>query len=185
MSVTESTDDRILTPTTDDSHSETSHFPSFELENNLEKCPPWEDENAAMPQAGLELHTQNTSFTDSSISTIDTFAMDLQSAIDSAWPMQSSTRTRRPYQAVHVLLVSWEDGQPGIWGDMKRLEHVFSSLYRFEVEEVRIPSRGSGEALKWRVESFVESGDGEGNLLVLCYAGCVRSGGREGGIWAA
>ncbi|KAG4435481.1 hypothetical protein IFR05_009053, partial [Cadophora sp. M221] len=186
VSVTESTNDGILTPTTDDSHSEASHLPSFVFETKVKQCTPWEENTAAIPQAPLESHTENTPFTDSSIPTINTFAMDLQSAIDSAWPMQSSSLTRRPYQAVHVLLVSWEDGQPGTWADMKRLEYVFSTLYHFEVQEVRIPSRGSGDALNWRVESFVESGDGEGNLLVLYYTGCAKSGIRgDGAVWAA
>ncbi|KAH7312815.1 hypothetical protein BKA65DRAFT_146981 [Rhexocercosporidium sp. MPI-PUGE-AT-0058] len=178
-SAVESTDG-ILTPTTGDSHSESSHLPPSVNGDRIDEVTDYKDT--------ITPNTHTTTFTDSSIPTIETFATDLQSAIDSAWPIPASTRirARHQYKAVHVMLLSWEDGNPGIWGEMKRLEHTFSELYHFEVEECRIPNRDPGKALMGRVERFVERGDGEGKLLIVCYAGAVGMGRLgEGALWTA
>ncbi len=78
----------------------------------------------------ITLNTHDVSFVDEHIPSIDKFAKDLQSAIDAAWP----TRREGRYSQAHVLLLSWEDDNLGVYQEMQRLEYVFSNLYRFDVK---------------------------------------------------
>ncbi|PVH72826.1 hypothetical protein DL98DRAFT_520285 [Cadophora sp. DSE1049] len=162
QSVVESTDDGIMTPTVDDNHSETQTHQAPLLAANLE---PMDDFN--LPPSVMKANTHNIAFTDSQIPTIETFAADLQSAIDGAWPIRAEPQ----YNAVHVLMLSWEDGEPGLWADAQRLRHVFSNLYRFEVEDLRVPSASPQDLSRSKLSSFIRENSGGNNLLIVHQAG--------------
>ncbi|KAH7385115.1 hypothetical protein BKA64DRAFT_158101 [Cadophora sp. MPI-SDFR-AT-0126] len=163
QSVVDSTDNGIMTPTIDDNHSETLtyHGPlpavNFEARSELDIQPSF-----------MKANTHNTVFTDSQVPTIETFAADLQSAIDGAWPVRSKPQ----YKAVHVLILSWEDGEPGLWADTQRLKYLFSSLYQYEVEEFKIPGASPG-SLTSKLTRFIREKSSANNLLIIYDIGSV------------
>jgi hypothetical protein len=130
----------------------------------------------------IKLNTHDTSFVDEHIPSIEKFGQDLQVAINAAWPTRSGNR----YEEAHVLLLSWEDDNLGVEREIKRLKHVFSVLYRFDVQEFRIPSTTPGKATTFRIGSFLEN-DSPSSLLIVYYAGHARLSiqTNEPPIWAA
>ena len=130
----------------------------------------------------IQLNTHDSSFADEHIPSIKKFAEDLQLAIAAAWP----TRRDSHYERVHVLLLSWEDDNLGVDKEIKRLGHVFSHLYQFDVERFQIPRKTPGKATASRVSTFLEN-DGVGSLLIVYYAGhaCLSNQTNELPIWAA
>lgn len=173
--VDQSTDDGILTPTADESVLEVDHLPAV-IEIDEPKV------SETYPHSFIKLNTHDSSFVDEHIPSIDQFARDLQTAIDAAWP----TRTRSRYKEVHVLLLSWEDDNLGVDREIKRLGYVFKNLYRFDVEEFKIPKTTPGKATTSQVSTFLEK-DAYDNMLIVYYAGHARLGQQPGQppIWAA
>ncbi len=173
--VDQSTEDGILTPTVDESVSEVEHLLSV-TETDETKV------SEIYPQGFIKLNTHDSSFVNEHIPSIDRFARDLQAAIDAAWP----TRIQSHYKEAHVLLLSWEDDNLGVDREVKRLGYAFKNLYRFEVEEFKIPKKTPGKATTSRVSTFLEN-DGFDNLLIVYYAGHARLSQQPGQppIWAA
>jgi len=142
-----------------------------------------ENSNAELRENGfIKLNTHDTSFVEEHIPDIEKFAQDLQQAINAAW----SDRKRNRYQEVHVLLLSWEDDNMGVFREIERLRYVFSNLYRFDVQEFRIPGKTPQKAATVRLSSFLEK-DGPSSLLIVYYAGHARLGPQSSAppIWAA
>ena len=140
-------------------------------------------ENAELHQNGfIRLNTHDVSVADEHIPGIETFAEDLQVAINAAWP----TRHKSRYEKVHVLLLSWDNDNLGVEYEIRRLQYVFTHLYRFDVEEFKIPRKTPGKATVARVSNFLES-DAAGSLLIVYYAGHARLSHQtnEPPIWAA
>ena len=50
-------------------------------------------------------------------------------------------RGRSRYKEAHVLLLSWEDDDLGVFEEVTELQDVFRHYYRFETEEWKIPSK--------------------------------------------
>jgi len=99
---------------------------------------PSEDRNAELDANGfIKLNIHDVSFVEQHIPSIEKFADGLQMTINAAWP----TRKKSQYQDVHVLLLSWEDDNLGVEQEIKRLGYVFGNLYRFDVQEFRIPRK--------------------------------------------
>jgi hypothetical protein len=130
----------------------------------------------------IQSNTHDSSFADEHIPSIEKFAEDLQLAITAAWPIRRDSR----YEAVHVLLLSWEDDNLGVDKEIKRLGHVLSHLYQFNVERFQIPRKTPGKATASRVSQFLEN-DGVGSLLIVYYAGHARLSNQTNKppIWAA
>lgn len=130
----------------------------------------------------IQLNTHDTSFVNEHIPSIEKFGQDLQVAIHAAWPTRRGSR----YEEAHVLLLSWEDDNLGVEREIRRLKHVFSVLYRFDVQEFRIPSKTPGKATTSRVSDFLEN-DSPSSLLIVYYAGHARLSNQtnEPPIWAA
>ncbi|CZR67057.1 uncharacterized protein PAC_16956 [Phialocephala subalpina] len=130
----------------------------------------------------IKLNTHDVSFVEEHVPGIERFAKDLQSAINAAWP----TRRKSRYDKAHVLLLSWDDDNLGVYQEMHRLEYVFSSLYRFNVQRFKIPRKTAGKATTARILSFLEE-DGPETLFVVYYAGHARLSHRssEPPIWSA
>jgi len=143
-----------------------------------------EDENVDLDTNGfLTLNTHDSSFVEEHIPTIERFAEDLQAAINAAWPTRNKTR----YNKVNVLLLSWEDDNLGVEQEISRLGHVFSNLYRFDVQDFKIPRKTPGRATISRLSTFLLEVDGRDGLLILYYAGHARLSHQtnEPPIWAA
>ncbi|KAE9369796.1 hypothetical protein N431DRAFT_443421 [Stipitochalara longipes BDJ] len=117
----------------------------------------------------IQLNTHDTSFTGEHIPKIETFAQDLQAAVNAIWPSRGQGR----YTEVHVLLLSWGDDSLGVETEVQRLGKVFSNLYRFDVKEFKIPSKTPGKATTAEVSKFLEH-DQPDNLLIVYYAGHAR-----------
>jgi hypothetical protein len=130
----------------------------------------------------LSLNTHDTSFTGEHIPRIETFAEDLQAAVNAVWP----SRGRGRYNEVHVLLLSWEEDNLGVESEIQRLGGVFSNLYRFDVQEFKIPHKTPGKVTTTEVSKFLEN-DGPESLLIVYYAGHARLSHRASDppIWAA
>ncbi|KAF8853387.1 hypothetical protein BDZ45DRAFT_694290 [Acephala macrosclerotiorum] len=130
----------------------------------------------------IKLNTHDVSYVEEHVPGIEQFAKDLQSAINAAWP----TRRKGRYGKAHVLLLSWEDDNLGVYQEMHRLEYVFSNLYRFDVQSFKIPCKTAGKATTSRILSFLEE-DGPETLFVVYYAGHARLSPRssEPPIWSA
>ncbi len=117
----------------------------------------------------IELNTRDTSLVGEHIPSIEKFAEDLQIAIEAAWP----TRHSSGYEEVHVLLLSWEEDNLGVEQEIRRLGKVLSNLYRFDVEQYKIPRKTPGKATISRVSTFLEN-DSNRNLLIVYYGGHAR-----------
>lgn len=130
----------------------------------------------------IKLNTHDVSFVEEHIPNIEKFAEDLQVAINAAWPTRNESR----YKSVNALLLSWEDDNLGVEREIKRLGHVFSNLYRFNVQEFRIPRKTPGRATISQVSTFLEK-DAHDNLFIVYYAGHARLSHQtnEPPIWAA
>jgi hypothetical protein len=130
----------------------------------------------------IRLNTHDTSLMSEHIPRIETFAEDLQAAVNAAWP----SRGRSRYSEVYVLLMSWEDDTLGVETEMRLLGKVFSNLYRYEVQEFKIPTKTPGKATMREVSRFLEN-DGLDNLLIVYYAGHARLSlqANEPPIWVA
>jgi len=154
----DSTDDGIITPTVDDSRSESSTH-QVVLPRNENKS----QEVLTSPEVIMNPNTHNTAFINSQVSTIEVFAADLQTAIDGAWPI----RPKPQYNTVHVLMLAWDDGEPGLWAEADRLRHVFTNLYRFNVEVLRISASSPGHLLWNKLEKFIGENNGGHNLSIV------------------
>ena len=119
---------------------------------------------------------------DEHIPSVEKFGEDLQVAITAAWPTRHGNR----YKEAHVLMLSWEDDNLGVEREIRRLKHVFSALYRFDVQEFKIPSKTPGKATTSRISDFLEN-DSPSSLLIVYYAGHARLSNQinEPPIWAA
>src|SRR4051812_10660201 len=110
--------------------------------------------------------THDTSLADSHISSIATFASDLQNAVSAIWPHRHESR----YTEVHVLLLSWEADNMGVSSELESLRRIFSDFYYFETQTYRIPSEKPGQKTQARIMRFLEY-DGPSSLLIVYYAG--------------
>lgn len=130
----------------------------------------------------VKLNTHDSSSAEHHVSGIETFADDLQSAIAAAWPMRRSSR----YERAHVLLLCWENDNLGVHREVGHLQHVFSNLYRFDVQTFKIPPKTAGKATTTRILTFLET-DGPETLFIVYYAGHARLSHRssEPPIWSA
>jgi hypothetical protein len=133
----------------------------------------------------IRLNTHDTALmalVDEHIPSVEKFGEDLQVAITAAWPTRHGNR----YKEAHVLMLSWEDDNLGVEREIRRLKHVFSALYRFDVQEFKIPSKTPGKATTSRISDFLEN-DSPNCLLIVYYAGHARLSNQinEPPIWAA
>lgn len=83
--------------------------------------------------------------------------------------------------------MSWDKDDLGVEPEARKLEAVFRSLYHYDTEYWKIPSRRSAVELSRKVADLVDEYGQEGNLLVLYYAGHARASEQPGGspVWAA
>lgn len=85
------------------------------------------------------------------------------------------------------MLLSWEDDNLGVKGEINELHNVLSRMYRFEIHEYEIHGEKPGRDTQSRVAAFLREHDDKDNLLILYYAGHAMPSrqGSEAPIWAA
>ena len=128
----------------------------------------------------LSIQTPNSSTHDISnvphhIANLHTLAERMQAATQEAW-----SRRFEPYNAVHVLLLYWEDDDLGVVDEVKGLESTFRDVYNYNTEIWRIGDTKPDRSLKIKLGKFCEDYDNQGNLLILYYAGHARANDAPG-----
>ena len=91
------------------------------------------------------------------------------------------------YEKVHVLLIFWEDGEPGIAEESQQLLAFFNDTWRFSTSIFRITSERSQAALQRAISDFIYScHSSTKDLLLLHYGGHGDANAEElKAIWAA
>ncbi|KAF8856020.1 hypothetical protein BDZ45DRAFT_804520 [Acephala macrosclerotiorum] len=119
----------------------------------------------------LRPQTHDISFTENHIPNIQKLGADLNAAVQAVWPSRHQSR----YVKAHVLMISWEGDDLGVWQEIVPLRTVFEEKYHFQVEEYKIPSIDQPDrALKRRSIEFLDSVDKQDTLLIVYYAGHAR-----------
>ena len=119
-------------------------------------------------------NTHDVSFVDEHIPDAETFASDLQDAVNALWP----TRHRNRYTQITALLLSWQDDNLGVGKEIQGLRRVFEDFYHFHVEEYHIPSDKPGSKTQARIMNLLAQ-DSSDNLFIIYYAGHASLG-RQG-----
>lgn len=91
----------------------------------------------------------------------------LNSAANAAFP----NRGRSRYEAVHALLLSWEDDNLGVIEEIAQLADVFHDTYHFDVERWKIPSDRSHNSLATKILGFLNDHESGESLLIVYYGG--------------
>jgi hypothetical protein len=127
-------------------------------------------------------NTHDVSLVDKHIPDAETFASDLQDAVNAVWP----TRHRNRYTQATALLLSWQDDNLGVEKEIQGLRNVFEDFYHFHVEEYQIPSDKPASKTQARIMNLLVH-DSSDSLFIIYYAGHARPGrqGSEAPIWAA
>jgi hypothetical protein len=97
----------------------------------------------------------------------------LQTAAKAIYPDDKKSR----YSKVYVLLISWQTQDPKlpVEKEIKALREVFGSIYRYDIEEFRIPDSASHAAVSERINEFVKlNNDSSSDLKIVYYAGHSR-----------
>jgi hypothetical protein len=99
------------------------------------------------------------------------------------------TTTPRRYDAVHVLLVRWEDDDLGTETEINDLDKIFRETYHYSTECRTIPTDDAFNSLECTVVNFRQKNDSPDNLLIFYYGGHgVGHGAHNAGnesIWTA
>ena len=77
----------------------------------------------------------------------------------------------RRYDAVYVLLVSWEDDELGTITEMDDLDKLFRETYHYTTERRTIPSIKPYNSLEVTIVNFRNKFDSLDNLLIFYYGG--------------
>ena len=110
--------------------------------------------------------THDVTRADYHLKDLETFGERLEAAVNRACPSSPSR-----YKEVHALLLSWQDDDLGVNREIAELKTTFDQIYRFDVEEWRIPSEHAPKALRTRITNFLNAYEDENNLLIVYYGG--------------
>lgn len=115
---------------------------------------------------------------------LETFTKDLTQSLKRVF-----TTTPRRYDAVHVLLVRWEDDDLGTETEINDLDKIFRETYHYSTECQTIPTDDAFNSLECTVVNFRQKNDSPDNLLIFYYGGHgVGHGAHNAGnesIWTA
>lgn len=111
--------------------------------------------------------THDISLIDYHVKDVKEFGETVTAAAAAAFP----NRGRSRYREVHVLLLSWEEDNLGVIGELTELQTVFKDMYRFDTETWKIPNRKSHNSLVSRMTRFLDDFEADDNLLVVYYGG--------------
>ena len=111
--------------------------------------------------------THDVSCVDYHIKDLKKFGDEVEKAVNSAFPSSTSR-----YREVHVLMLSWELDTLGVIKEIIELRDLFKDVYQYDVEEWVIPNEHAHNALRKRINRFLDEFDErEGNLLIVYYGG--------------
>ena len=68
-------------------------------------------------------------------------------------------------------LCSITNAFPGVIKEIVELRHVFSKIYRYKAEHWQIPCKSAFNALRKKLNDFLNEYDGETTLLIVYYGG--------------
>ena len=91
---------------------------------------------------------------------------------------------RARYDAVHVLLISWEHDNLGVIEEISDLQHVFQNLYHYSTEKFSIPSSRVHNALAKRLADSLYQHEAKENLLIVHYGGHGHMNDDRQCIWS-
>ncbi|KAI1174286.1 hypothetical protein F4777DRAFT_390127 [Nemania sp. FL0916] len=82
-------------------------------------------------------------------------------------------RRLQRYTATHALLLSWEDDDIGVAGEIEQLSEMLCDSNRFgcQVWSYQIPSQNPARALNFRLAQFLDEFGNEDNLIIVYYGG--------------
>jgi hypothetical protein len=89
----------------------------------------------------------------------------------------SPNTTQSRYKKVSVLMLSWEDEDPGlpVSIEIEHLGNVFEDVYGFETEVWKIPDQSCHARLLEKILDFITTGgDPTDYLLIVYYAGYAK-----------
>ena len=75
------------------------------------------------------------------------------------------------YEAVNVLLLSWEDDDTDGAAEVEQLKRLFKESFNYTTCSYFIPSSKPQSSLNVRVASFIDAFGGADNLLIVYYGG--------------
>jgi hypothetical protein len=88
---------------------------------------------------------------------------------------------------VYVLLICWETQDPKlpVECEIRGLRKVLENVYKYDVEEFRIPDSGSHAEVSEKINSFVKVGGNSNNdLKIVYYAGHSRLSRTKELVWS-
>lgn len=111
--------------------------------------------------------THDISLIDYHVKDVETLGKVLNNAAAAAFPRSGSSR----YCDVYVLLLSWDDDDLGVVGEIDDLETVFREIYGYKVERWKIPSTTSHNALVFQIMSSLRHFESSDKLFITYYGG--------------
>ena len=111
--------------------------------------------------------THDVSLVDYHVKDIEIFGKTLDRAAAAAFPRDGRMR----YRDVYVLLLSWQADDLGVIKEILELRDVFSKIYHYKAEHWQIPSKSAFNALRKKLNDFLNDYDCETNLLIIYYGG--------------
>lgn len=89
-------------------------------------------------------------------------------------------RKGRAYDAVGVLLISWQDDDLQVWTqEIEELRNIFRDQYHFEVDHYHIPTTTALTGLNYKTSEFAHRYDSVHKLLIVYYGGHGGSDDRQ------
>ncbi len=111
--------------------------------------------------------THHTVMTNLHTRDLDTFGKRLSSAAPAAFPKDGISVCKKAY----VLLLSWQDDDLGVTGELRQLEEVFQQIYHYHTEQYQIVCTRSYNSLARRLTVFLDEHERKDNLLIVHYGG--------------
>ena len=72
---------------------------------------------------------------------------------------------------VFVIFLVCTNACAGVKEEILGLQHVFSKIYHYKAADWQIPSKSAFNALRRKLNDFLNEYDGETNLLIVYYGG--------------
>lgn len=126
--------------------------------------------------------THDTSYVPYHVRQVDDFAKQVNAAVTEAWDY------RFRYNAVHALLLMWEDDDLNVASEVSGLEDTLRNDYRYETSIWKIPSEKPGWKIKAKLIEFLQKNDTAGSLIIFYYGGHATANPQQPGgppLWVS
>lgn len=95
---------------------------------------------------------------------------------------QGNYRRKSLYTHVAVLVLYWEDGDLDVHDEVNELVDIFKKHFNYSVKEGRLKGPYAKTYINALVANFVHENNGQGNLMIIYYAGHGRPGDYHGSL---